>query len=60
MGGGKGLKYEVCVNEIRLEQVSEFKYWGCVLSESGIDEVDSSRKVSSERRLHVPLGLWLL
>ena len=48
------------MNEIRLEQVSEFKYWGCVLSESGIDEVDSSRKVSSERRLHVPLGLWLL
>ena len=34
---------------IRLEHVSEFKYLGCVLVESGTDEAECSRKVASER-----------
>ena len=36
---------------IRLEHVSEFKYWGCVLDESGTDDADCSRKVASGRRV---------
>ena len=31
---------------IRLEYVSEFKYLGCVLDESGRDEAECSRKVA--------------
>ena len=33
LGGVEGLDCEVCVNGIRLEYVSEFKYLGCVLDE---------------------------
>ena len=29
----------------------EFKYLGCVLDESGTDEVECHRKVESERRI---------
>ena len=38
LGGEKGLECEVCVDRIRLEHVSEFKYLGCVLDESGTYE----------------------
>ena len=34
---------------IRLEHVSEFKYLGCVLDESGTDKAECSRKVASRR-----------
>ena len=34
-----------------LEQVSEFKYLGCVLDESGIYEGECNRKVASGRRI---------
>ena len=34
-----------------LEKVSEFKYLGCVLDESGSDEEECSRKVASGRRV---------
>ena len=37
LNGKEGLRLEVYVDEIRLEQVSEFKYLGCVLDESGTD-----------------------
>ena len=40
LGGKKGLEWEVCVDGIRVEHVSEFKYLGCVLGESGTDEVE--------------------
>ena len=30
LGGEEGLECEVCVDGIRLEHVSEFKYLGCV------------------------------
>ena len=34
---------------IRLEHVSEFKYLGCVMGESGTDDAECSRKVVSGR-----------
>ena len=48
--GRKGWS-EVCVDEISWEYVSEFKYLGCVLNESGTDEAECSRKVASGRRV---------
>ena len=45
------LESEISVNRIRLEYVSEFKYLGRVLDESGTDEAEFSRKVASGRRL---------
>ena len=39
------------VDGIRLVNVSEFKYLGCVLDESGTDGVECSRKVASGRRV---------
>ena len=43
--GEEGLRFEVCV-----EQVSEFKYLGCVLDKSGTNEEECSRKVVSGRK----------
>ena len=37
LSGEEGLECEVCMDRIRLEHVSEFKYFGCVLDESGTD-----------------------
>ena len=37
MNGEEGLECEVYVDRIRLEDVSEFKYLGCVLDEAGTD-----------------------
>ena len=51
LGGEEWLDREVCVNWIRLEHISEFKYLGCVLDKSGTDEVECSRKVASGRRV---------
>ena len=45
----EGLVCEVHVDGIRLEHVSEFKYFGCVLNESCIDGAECSRKVVSGR-----------
>ena len=50
LGGKEGLKCEVCVDGIRLENVSEFKYVGSVLDESGTDGAECSRKVASRRK----------
>ena len=41
------MKCEVCVDGISLVHVLEFKYLGCVLDESGTDEAECSRKVTS-------------
>ena len=38
LGGREGLVYEVSVHGICLEHVSEFKYLGSVLDESGTDK----------------------
>ena len=45
------MECEVCVNGMRLEQLSEFKYLGCVLDESGTDEAVCCRKVASGKRI---------
>ena len=45
------MKCEVYVDEIRLEYVFEFKYMRCVLNESGTDEAECSKKISSGRRV---------
>ena len=37
LNGEEGLECEVKVDGIRLEHVSIFKYFGCVLDESGTD-----------------------
>ena len=34
-----------------MEDVSKFKYLGCVLDESGTDEAEGSRKVVSGRKV---------
>ena len=49
--GEKGLDSAVCVDGMRLEHVSECKYLGCVLEESGTDESECNRKVASGRRV---------
>ena len=38
------LECEACVHWIRLEHVSEFKYLGCALDESGTDEEECRKK----------------
>ena len=51
LSGEEGLECEVPVDGIRLEHVSEFKYLGYVLDESGTDGAQCSRKVASGRRV---------
>ena len=41
-----GLKCNVYVDMIRLERVSEFKYFGCVLDESRTDGAECRRSNS--------------
>ena len=49
--GQEELECEVHVAGIRLEHVSEFHFFGCVLDESTTDEAECSRKVASGRRV---------
>ena len=42
---------EVYVGGIHLEHISEFKYLGCILDESGTDERECSSKMTSGRRV---------
>ena len=56
----EGLDFEVSVDEVQLEHVSEFKYLRGVLDESGTDEAEYSRKVASGKRVQVPLDLELM
>ena len=51
MNGEDVLEFEVHVDGVRLEHVSEFKYLGRVLDESGTDGAECSRKVASGRRV---------
>ena len=39
------------VDHIRLEQGSEFKYFGCVLDESDTDRAECSKKVANGKRV---------
>ena len=47
----EGVECEVCVDRMRLEHVSEFKFLGCVLDDLGTDEGKYSRKVVNRRRV---------
>ena len=49
LGVDEGLECEVCVNGIHLKHVSEFKYLGCILDESGTDKAEYGKKVASGR-----------
>ena len=51
MNGEEGLEWEVHVDRVRLEHVSEFKYLGCVLDQAGTDWAECSGKVASGRRV---------
>ena len=50
------MECEVCIDGIHLEHISEFKYLGCVLDESGTDKAECSRKVESGRRVVSAIG----
>ena len=50
------IECEVYIDWIPLEHVSEFKYLGCVLDESGTDEAKYSRKVVSGNKVQMVLG----
>ena len=58
LGGKEGLECKVCVDGIRLEHVSEFKYLGCVWT--NMVQMSQSRKVASGRGLQVLLVLSLM
>ena len=44
------MEYEICVDGVQLEHVSEFKYFGCVLDKSGTDEAVCCKNVVRRRR----------
>ena len=45
------MKCEILTDRTQLEQVSEFKYLGCVLDESGTDGDECHKKVANERKV---------
>ena len=45
------MECEVYLDGIRLEHISEFKYFECILDESGTDGAERSREVASGRRV---------
>ena len=45
------LECEIRVDRERLEEVSEFKYLGFVLNQSGSDDVECRRKIVSGRKV---------
>ena len=51
LNGEEGLQCEIRVDELRLEHVSEFKYFGCIFDESGTDGAEYHRKVASGKRV---------
>ena len=51
MNGEEGLECEIHIDGICLKHVSEFKYLGCILEESGTEGAECSRKAASERRV---------
>ena len=49
--GEEEMECEVYVDGTPLEDVSEFKYFGCVMDKSGTDGAECSRKVGSGRKV---------
>ena len=54
LNGEEGLECKVHVDGIHLEHVSEFKYLGCVLAESGTQEAEGSEWEEGCRCYQVP------
>ena len=48
---GENVQCHVEVDNVQLEQVSEFKYLGYMIEKKGKDDVECSRKVSNGRRV---------
>ena len=46
LNGEEGLECEVHVDRMRLDHVFEFKYFGCVLNESGTNNAECHGKVA--------------
>ena len=53
LGGKEGLGCEIHGDVVQLEQVSEFKYLGCVLNESGTDDAECRRKGASGKEVAI-------
>ena len=51
LDGEEGLEWEVCVDGIHLEHVSELEYFGYVLVELGTDEAECSRNMAIGRKV---------
>ena len=51
LNGEEGTECEVYADGIQLEQVSKYKYLGCVLVKSGKGGAECSSKVASWRRV---------
>ena len=51
LGREEGFGCEICVDGAQLDQVSEFKYLGCVLNESGRNGAECYRKIMSRRKV---------
>ena len=50
LGEEKELECEICLDRLRFEQLSEFKYLGCGFDKSGTDVAECRRKVASGRK----------
>ena len=59
VNGVERLECEVHVDGIRLEHVSEFKYLGDVLNESGTNGAECSRKVANGRSVATGQCHWV-
>ena len=51
LNGEEGLEWEIHVDGMQLEHMSEFKYLGCALDESGTDEAECRRKAARGRKV---------
>ena len=51
LGGKEGMECEIHVARTKLEQVTEFKYLGCVLNESDKNDAEHRGNVASWRKV---------
>ena len=59
LDGEEGLECDVCVDGIRLKNVSELKYLRCALAELGTRETYCSRRMVSGRRIFLLNEVWV-
>ena len=55
LGQEDELVYEICVDGVQLEHMSEFNYLGCFFFGSGTDEAECRRKFANERKVENPI-----